>query len=548
LDNVIFTLEELPDSPMRASRLRSLPLLPLGVLYTCAHMLLDWLSYVHPFGSFGLTPWNPSTGLGFVMVLLLGRRTLPVFFAALIISNLLIRGMPVPMWVAIAESLLVGTGYGVALAALLNPSLRFDVSLSSVRDLFLFLLALVLSSALVASAYVSLLFIADLLPAHDVPTALLRYWVGDMIGVTVVTPFGLLAFSRDHLIRPEWEPVLQIASTLILTVWVAAVFAQHHQLQLFYLLFLPVTWIAVRSGVEGVSVALMSIQLGLVLALVIFPGGSIDVLDFQARMLVLAITGLVAGVLVSERRAAEARLRMNQAALAQVSRLGSMGELAAAIAHEINQPLSAASTYTGLVAESLEGERLRDPGTRDLAAKAVSQIRRAADVVRRLRTLVRLGRSERAPTSATTIISEAIDLVRGDLERHNIMLRLDLDGDLPLLMADRLQIEQVLLNLIRNAAEAILEAENGRREVLVRAKRSGPGLVELSVIDTGRGFASSFADEVPLPLSTTKPDGLGIGLSLCRSIAEAHGGALMIRNTGSGARVSISLPVAENRS
>jgi len=105
-----------------------------------------------------------------------------------------------------------------------------------------------------------------------------------------------------------------------------------------------------------------------------------------------------------------------------------------------------------------------------------------------------------------------------------------------------------LLNLIRNAAEAILEAENGRREVLVQAKRSGPGLVELSVIDTGRGFASSFADEVPLPLSTTKPDGLGIGLSLCRSIAEAHGGALMIRNTGSGARVSISLPIAENRS
>src|SRR5262249_13288762 len=178
---------------MRAVRLRSLPLFPLGALYTCAHMLLDWLSYVHPFGSFGLTPWNPSTGLGFVMVLLLGRRTLPLFFAALIISNLLIRGMPVPMWVAIAESFIVGTGYAVALSALLHPSMRFDTSLASVRDLFVFLLALVLSSAAVASTYVCLLVIANLLPAHDVPTALLRYWVGDMIGVTVVTPFGLLA-------------------------------------------------------------------------------------------------------------------------------------------------------------------------------------------------------------------------------------------------------------------------------------------------------------------------------------------------------------------
>src|SRR5262249_40732357 len=185
-------------------------------------------------------------------------------------------------------------------------------------------------------------------------------------------------------------------------------------------------------------VGLGLIEVGLVVALILFPGGSIDVLDFQARMLVLAITGLVAGVLVSERRAAEARLRMNQAALAQVSRLGSMGELAAAIAHEINQPLSAASTYTGLVAESLEGERLRDPGTRDLAAKAVSQIRRAADVVRRLRTLVRLGQSERVPTRPMMIIGEAVDLVRADLDRDNIALRLDLEPDLPLVMADRL--------------------------------------------------------------------------------------------------------------
>jgi len=144
------------------------------------------------------------------------------------------------------------------------------------------------------------------------------------------------------------------------------------------------------------------------------------------------------------------------------------------------------------------------------------------------------------------IIGEAMDLVRADLDRDNIALRLDLEPDLPLVMADRLQIEQVLLNLIRNAAEAIIAARNGRRDIVVRARRLSPGLVELSVTDTGTGFASTFAGDVPFPLSTTKPDGLGIGLSLCRSLAEALGGAFMIRNTGSGARVSISLPVAED--
>jgi signal transduction histidine kinase len=529
---------------MRWSR-HQVPLLPLAGLYTCAHVLLDWLSYVHPFGAFGITPWNPSTGLGFVLVLLQGRRALPILLAALFISNLIIRGMPVPLWMAMTEAIVVGAGYAFALLVLLQPTLRFDVSLSSQRDLFLLFATSVASSAAVASLYVCVLIATDLLPAQDLPTSLLRYWVGDMIGIAVVTPFGLLALTRDRLLQFGWESLLQMACTLALTIWVAAVFAQHHQLQLFYLLFLPVTWIAVRSGIEGVSAALVSIQLGLVAAMLLFRGRGIDVLDFQARMLVLALTGLAAGVLVSERRLAEARLRMNQEALAQVSRLGSMGELAAAIAHEINQPLSAAGTYTGLVAESLESESLRDPATLQLAQKAALQIGRAADVVRRLRTLVRLGRSEKAPMPVATIIGEVVALARPDLERQEITLKLDIANDLPPVMADRLQVEQVLLNLIRNGMDAIVTSEARSRRITLQARCAGRETVELTVSDTGPGFPPGFAEDAPLPLSTTKPDGLGIGLSLCRSIAEAHGGSLSIRTDGAGASVGISLPVAE---
>jgi signal transduction histidine kinase len=507
--------------------------------------MLDWLSYVHPFGAFGITPWNPSTGLSFILVLVLGRRALPLLFAALLVSNFAIRGLPVPVWLAATESLIVGAGYGLALLSLLHPSVKFDLSLSSVRDLFLLLVAAVASSAAVATVYVSLLVITALLPVQDLGIALLRYWVGDMIGVAVVTPFGLLALTRERLIKLNWESLSQVGSTIALTVWVAAVFAQHHELQLFYLLFLPVTWIAVRSGIEGVSAALMSIQLGLVIAMVVFPGRSIDVLDFQARMLILAVTGLVAGVLVSERRVAEIRLRMNQDALAQVSRLGSMGELAAAIAHEINQPLSAAGTYTGLVAESLRGESLRDQSTLELAQKAAVQIGRAADVVRRLRTLVRLGRTDMVPTSVATIVQETIELVRADLERHDIKLKVEVASDLQLVMADRLQIEQVLLNLIRNSVDAISDAELFTRQIAVRADCIRPDCIELTVSDTGPGFPSTFTGDAPPPLSTTKPDGLGVGLSLCRSIAEAHGGSLSIRTTHRGASVSIALPIAE---
>jgi two-component system, LuxR family, sensor kinase FixL len=516
----------------------------IGGLYISVHLLLDWLSFVHPFGAFGITPWNPSTGLGFVLVLRYGPRTLPLYLAALILANVIVRGLPVPLWVAIAEGLMRAAAYGVALVVLLRPSIGFDTSLSSVRDLFLLLLVAVVASAVTACAYVALLLATGLLPEQDIWAGLLRCWVGDMIGVAVITPFGLLAMSRE-LVRPRWEVALLMCSSVALAVWVALVFAEFDQLQLFYLLFLPLTWIAVRSGIEGVSAALVLIQVGLVIALLFIAGRAVDVLDFQARMLVLAVTGLVAGVLVSERRLAEAQLRMNQNALSHLSRLGSMGELAATIAHEINQPLSAAKTYTGLVAESLQTENLRDASTVEMANKAAVQIGRAADVVRRLRALVRMGRSDLVPTSVTRIVQEAAALARPDLEPLNVTLKIELGGDLPPVMADRLQIEQVLINFIRNAAEAIAGVRSGKGQIKITAERHEPHLLRLSVRDSGPGFPPAFGGGAPPPLQSSKPDGLGIGLSLCRSIAEAHGGEVSIRSGPDGATVAITLPIAE---
>jgi two-component system sensor kinase FixL len=516
----------------------------IGGIYISFHLLLDWLSFVHPFGAFGITPWNPSTGLCFVLVLRYGPRTLPVYLAALILADVIVRDLPVPLWIAVAEALMRVAAYGLALLALRRPAVGFDTSLSSVRDLFLLLLAAVIASAVTACAYVALLLATDLLPAQDISEGLLRCWVGDMIGVAVITPFGLLAVSLGYL-RPRCEVALLMGSSVALAVWVAVVFAEFDQLQLFYLLFLPLTWIAVRSGIEGVSAALVLIQVGLVIALLFITGRTVDVLDFQARMLVLAVTGLVAGVLVSERRLAEARLRMNQNALSHLSRLGSMGELAATIAHEINQPLSAARTYTGLVAESLQTESLRDASTVEMANKAAVQIGRAADVVRRLRALVRMGRSELVPTSVTRIIQEAADLARPDLEQLDVTLRIELSSDLPPVLADRLQVEQVLINLIRNSAEAIAGTVAGTRQIRIIAKHREPQFLQLSVSDSGPGFPPAFGGGAPPPLQTSKPDGLGIGLSLCRSIAEAHGGELWIRSGCDGATVTITLPTAE---
>jgi two-component system, LuxR family, sensor kinase FixL len=532
---------------MGSSHKFSFPFFVVGSSYLCGYVVLDWASYVHPFGSFGITPWNPSTGLSLLLVLTYGMKTVPLIFAAPFLATIVERGLPVPIWLALIEVLVVGGGYALTGWALFFPTLRFDASLRSLRDLLILVVAGVVSSAIVASVYVALLTAGALLqPTEVMPTAM-RYWVGDMIGIAIVVPFGLLALTRDQLIRPDWQSALQVLA-IALALAIAVASTQNHELHLFYLLYLPITWIAVRSGLEGVSVALVLTQLGLFVALQFAPDRTIDITGLQARMLILSITGLVAGALVTERQRAERELRQNQYAITRLSQLGSMGELAAAIAHEVNQPLSAAGTYSRLVAESLETESLKDASTVETAQKAVAQVERAADVIRRLRALVRLGRSDMSPVSISRIVQESLDLVRPILERANIETSVEVDRSLPPVLADRIQIEQVLVNLLRNSAEAI--ADSGRRVgmVYVEAIKSSPQLLEIRVRDTGPGFPAEFAGTAPSLFSSNKAQGLGVGLSLCRSIIEAHGGTLHIASNHDGALVSFTLHFAREQS
>lgn len=525
-------------------RERSKHQLMVAGLYLLGHLALDWLSFMHPYGAFGITPWNPSTGLSLVLVLRYGRKALPIVLVALLAANWLVRGMPVPLWVATVEALIRIAVYGAAASLLLARMGSIEASLASIRGLFLFLLVASVSSALIGGTYVALLIWSDLMPPAEFAAALFRCWVGDMIGISVITPFGLLAWERRPLVPFGVETALQMASSMALAVWVAVVFAELDQLQLFYFLFLPLTWIAVRSGIEGVTLALILIQAGLLIVVHFFPGRSIDVMDFQARVLVLAVTGLVAGVLVSERRRTEAQLRTNQHALARLSRLGSMGELAITIAHEINQPLSAARTYTRIVAETLQSEGSQDGTTVAIATKAAEQINRAADVVRRLRALARMTQSDLAPISVTRMLHEVRELARADVADHDIVLKTRVAADVSAVLADRLQVEQALLNLIRNSVDAISSYRKaGEGEITIAATLQG-SCVELSVHDNGPGFAPQFGGDLPPPLTTTKSDGLGIGLALCRSIAEAHGGGLSVQNTARGATVTVRIPAA----
>ena len=534
--------EPMRSNPMANPRILSLPMVIPGIVYLVGYVLLDWISFIEPYAPFGITPWNPGTGLSFVLVLLFGRRMIPFLFVGPLLSDLVQIQSPLPWVIELACTAVIGGGYAAALLFLMRPSLKFDPSLSSMRDMVLLMFVAVVSAAFVASSYVAVTTAAGLLPVKDFAAAALRYWVGDVIGIVVFAPFALIALTRRRVLRLSVETVLQFAAIIGALALVFG-YAKEQQFQLFYVLFLPIVWMAVRTGSEGVIVGILITQLGLIFGVILFPGEGHDVTAFQALMLILATTGLIAGELVTERRRTESQLHLHQQSLARLARLGSVGELAAAVAHELNQPLMAAGTYTRLVDDAMRSGNTDAAMVAETAKKAAAQVERAAEVVRRLRALVRLDRGSRAPCTVERIVKETLALCQPDLDRIHVNARAVLASGLPPVMVDILQIEQALLNLLHNSIEAIGEAGGIHGSILIEASAAGTDFVEIRVSDTGPGFPPDLLANPFLPFSSTKAEGLGFGLPLCKSIIEAHGGRLWLDGNARGAAVHFTLPV-----
>jgi C4-dicarboxylate-specific signal transduction histidine kinase len=241
---------------------------------------------------------------------------------------------------------------------------------------------------------------------------------------------------------------------------------------------------------------------------------------------------------------AEQALRKAQAELAHVTRVTTLGELTASIAHEVNQPLAA------VVANAEACLRWLDRDTPDLAAArrsvewVINDGCRASDVVRRVRALANKTDIEKVPLDVNNVVREAIALVQRELSNHGVSLRTELAPALPAIMGDRVQLQQVIINLVMNGIEAMQPVTERARELMIRSGQDETQHVRVSVTDCGIGISSDTANRLFNAFFTTKSSGLGMGLSICRSIVEAHGGRLSaFGNEGPGATFQFVLPL-----
>lgn len=250
---------------------------------------------------------------------------------------------------------------------------------------------------------------------------------------------------------------------------------------------------------------------------------------------------------VTQRTLSDEALTKSRSELAHITRVMSLGILTASIAHEINQPLAGIITNAETCLQMLDDNPPDIAGARETALRSIRDGNRAADVIGRLRSLFKRKDFVVEITDLNEATQEVITLSSGELRRNRVILQMDLADDLPLVNGDRVQLQQVIINLFRNAIDAMKEVEDRPRQLLIQTEKDGAENIRLTVRDSGIGFAPETADRLFESFYSTKNEGMGIGLAISRSIVEAHHGKIWATlNPGPGSTFAFSIPCGSN--
>jgi signal transduction histidine kinase len=524
--------------------------------FMALYVLLDAAAYTLPAAPFAATPWNPHPALAVVLVIDGGIWYAPAVFAAVALAEVLVREAPgTLLGTALACAGMAGAYVCAGLAV--RRIVRVPWARARVRDVARFVGVAAAGTLVAAALYVGGYLTDGTLDFAEAPRVLAHLWIGDLLGLAVLAPLLLLLAQGawrqwrrlDRAVRrvAMRDTVLLIAALAALLVVVFGV-KPFDEFRMSYLLFLPMIAFALRYGLVGAALGLPCAQIGFVLSLVITETLSTSAVEFQLLMLTLAITTLFFGALADERSRSveilasrERELRVQQSALSHAQRSAAAAELAAALAHELNQPLSAIGTYASACRVLARNDNDREQLLSALE-RVAEESARAGQFVRRMRDFFRTGAAHMEPVEVAELVAAARDQVADRLARSRIAWRESVEPALPPLAVDRVQIGAVLGNLLGNAIDAL--AESGPpRAIEVRARRTDPATIRIEVRDSGPGVPVEVRDRLFQPMSTSKPEGMGLGLAISRTIAERHGGRLWLDTESRQTNFCLELPI-----
>jgi two-component system sensor kinase FixL len=371
---------------------------------------------------------------------------------------------------------------------------------------------------------------------------LLRLWIGDVIGVFIVAPLFHINLMPERTL--PWKRIIEIAAqgaVVLIAVWLA--FGEHPRFasRYFYGVFPPMIWIALRFGMRGAIIMNALVQASMIISLSLAGHENIDVTIFQALLLVLAASGLTLGMVVDQNKTATVQLHAREEELAASLRVAATGELAGTLAHELGHPLGAISNYAAALNHVIR-EVAPDSEAPKIGAKLSQEIVRATDTLHRLREFFRTGSLSFEPLDLGALMKDAVGLLKDRLHRNAIAPHINIPSKSIVVLGDQIQLRAVIYNLMVNAVDALKPISPERRILSVTLRRAGETAV-VEVEDSGGGVAADVKDNIFEPLVTTKKDGLGLGLSMSRSVVEAHGGAIMLEDSIlGGAKFVVVLP------
>jgi signal transduction histidine kinase len=512
----------------------------------------------------GIVAWYPPAGLTYAFLLVFGARFTPAVTIALLLDSMFVYRMSQPPYLLLLWALILSLIYGLT-AVFLRSKVRIDWQLRKLNDVTWFVFTTVIVSAFLAVLSVSSSALSSGIPRSEVLRSILQWWIGETVGVLTVTPFLLIyvmpalnRFMEGEPVRwrslrsfPRLTAIGQVTSIALTLYWVfgAPVPDEFHPL---FLIALPLIWIALQRGVKGASAAILALNSGVVIALSLFRFDLSQLGELELLMIFICIVGLLMGAVVTERKQAEEEIRQLNANLEQrveertlelfdaqerlvrQEKLTVLGQLAGGVSHELRNPLGVISNaiyYLKLVQPEADGK------IRQYHDMIDQEVHNAEKIISELLDFARIKSADREVVSVPVLVQRT--LARFPVP-DAIKTTLNLPADLPMVFADPRQMEQVLGNLTLNACQAM--PDGGYLTISAHVQNE---MILIAVKDTGTGITPENMKKLFEPLFTTKPKGIGLGLTVSRKLAEANDGRIEVQSeSGKGSTFTVYLPEA----